>query len=596
MVVYKRSQREKWKGDIRKRAMIEKVRNYIKKNGLKILWIVYVGASIIFTMWFADRLFVQDYDSISNCLLLNDHWDITFCKTVSEDVSLDDFSFDRVVTGDRIVMKRKLPKKWSMEEGVLRLNIRHSAVKMFIGDNLVYEYGFDRIEQNETVGSGYLFINFPEEYKGKNLRLELLVSEDEVFTRLDDIKVYEWENAYRVLFTENRIPMFVGVFLLIFGLSTLVITTFAMAVSSKYARIFCISAFSICMGLWTLCNYDIILIFSSPLYSKSLLEYLSLYLVPIPLLVYIYDNVKNLNNSVIKSVFQALFTVQVVFDIVVIGLHTKDIVHCVAVLKYLQVLLVCHLVFFTIVVLMSLRTRNVLNRLYLAGMLVMVGCVGYDLYSYYMERYKGVLVSKLKGMSALGMMVFVFILIIEFYMKLSHKMLQEAERNSLIKSAYTDELTQLYNRRYCSEHMQQINEDRSAEYTIVCFDLNNLKVVNDTLGHAQGDILIKSAAEVIEKTFGKLGVVGRMGGDEFIAILKNSRRERIETLLKQFQQNIDKKNQNVPDLNLAIAFGCASSYETGEKEVEKLYQEADDRMYENKQQYKKEHPDVRGRQ
>lgn len=87
-----------------------------------------------------------------------------------------------------------------------------------------------------------------------------------------------------------------------------------------------------------------------------------------------------------------------------------------------------------------------------------------------------------------------------------------------------------------------------------------------------------------------------MGGDEFIAILKNSRRERIETLLKQFQQNIDKKNQNVPDLNLAIAFGCASSYETGEKEVEKLYQEADDRMYENKQQYKKEHPDVRGRQ
>jgi len=576
--------------------MIEKVRNFIKKNGLKILWVIYVGASIILTMRFADRLIVQDYDSISNCLLLDDHWDITFCNTVSEDVSLDDFSFDRVMAGDRIMLQRKLPKKWSMEEGVLRLNIRHSAVKMFIDDDPVYEYGFDRMEKNKTVGSGYLFINFPEEYKGKNLRLELWVSEDEIFTKLDSIRVYEWENAYRVLFTENRIPMLVGVFLLIFGLSTLIITMFAMLVSHKYARIFCISAFSICMGLWTLCNYDIILIFSIPLYSKSLLEYLSLYLVPIPLLIYMYDNVKNLNNSVIKAVFQALFTVQVVFDVVIIGLHTKDIVHCVAVLKYLQMLIVCHLVFFTVVVLMNLRTRNFLNRLYLVGMLVMVGCVGYDLYSYYVERYNGERVFKLKGMSALGMMVFVFILIIEFYMKLSHKMLQEAERNSLIKSAYTDELTQLYNRRYCSEYMQQINEDQNADYTVVCFDLNNLKVVNDTLGHAQGDILIKSAAEVIEKTFGKPGVVGRMGGDEFIAVLKNSRKERMETLLKQFQENIDKKNQAVPGLNLAIAFGCASSYEAGEKRVERLYQEADDRMYENKQQYKKAHPDARGRQ
>ena len=67
-------------------------------------------------------------------------------------------------------------------------------------------------------------------------------------------------------------------------------------------------------------------------------------------------------------------------------------------------------------------------------------------------------------------------------------------------------------------------------------------------------------------------------------------------LLKQFQANIDKKNKDTTGLNLAIAFGYASSYETGEKEVEKLYQKADDRMYENKQQYKKEHPDSRGRQ
>ncbi len=576
--------------------MIEKIWKFLKKNGLKIFWIAYVSASIVFTIRFADRLLVQDYEAISKCLYLDNHWNITYHETFYQNVSLEDFAFEKVKIGDKIVMQRTLPDDWEMQEGVLRLNIRHTAVKMFIGDSLVYEYGFDRVEKNKTVGSGYLFIDFPDQYKGKKMKLELWASEDEAFAQVDSLRIYEWKNAYRVLLTENRIPMFVGIFLLIFGLAILIVTMFAMLVSHKYARIFCISAFSICMGLWTLCNYDIVLIFSMPLYSKSLIEYLALYLLPIPLLVYMYGNVKNLDHRVLKIVFKVLFAVQLVFDVVIIGLHTKDIVHCAAVLPYQQALIVCHLVLFTVIVILNLKTKNFLNRLYLVGMLIMLGCVGYDLFGYYIERYNGSFSVRIKGVSALGMMVFIFILIIEFYMELSYKMMQEAERNSLIKSAYTDELTQLHNRRYCSEHMQQINEDQTAEYTVVCFDLNNLKVVNDTLGHAQGDMLIKSAAEVIEKSFGRLGVVGRMGGDEFIAILKNTSSGGMDAVIGQFQENIKKKNQEVEGLNLAIAYGYASSFETGEKGVEKLYQEADDRMYENKQQYKKEHPDARGRQ
>ena len=577
-------------------TMIEKIWGFLKKKGLKILWIAYVSISVILTIRFADRLLVKDYESISKCLFLDKHWNIIYHDTFHQNVSLGDFVFDKVKTGDRIVMQRALPDDWEMKEGMLRLGIRHTAVKMYIGDSLVYEYGFDRAEKNKTVGSGYLFIDFPDHYKGKKMKLELCASENEAFTQIDNLRIYEWKNAYRALLTENRIPMFVGVFLLIFGLSTLIITMFAMLVSRKYARIFCISSFSVCMGLWTLCNYDILLVFSIPLYSKSLIEYLALYLLPVPLLVYMDGNVKNLDNKVLKIVFKVLFAVQLIFDFVIIGLHTKDIVHCAAALPYQQALIVCHLVLFTVIVILNLKTKNFLNRLYLVGMLIMLGCVGYDLYGYYMERYNGNFSVGIKGISALGMMVFIFILIIEFYMELSYKMMQEAERNSLIKSAYTDELTQLHNRRYCSEHMQQINEDQTAEYTVVCFDLNNLKVVNDTLGHAQGDMLIKSAAEVIETSFGRLGVVGRMGGDEFIAILKNTSKGGMDAVIRQFQENIKKKNQEVKGLNLAIAYGYASSFETGEKGVEKLYQEADDRMYENKQQYKKEHPYARGRQ
>ena len=99
--------------------------------------------------------------------------------------------------------------------------------------------------------------------------------------------------------------------------------------------------------------------------------------------------------------------------------------------------------------------------------------------------------------------------------------MKDTERKSLIQRAYTDEMTELHNRRYCTEYMEKINENREENYTIICFDLNNLKETNDNYGHTRGDLLIQSAAQVIKDTFSKKGVVGRMGGDEFIAILKD---------------------------------------------------------------------------
>ena len=134
--------------------------------------------------------------------------------------------------------------------------------------------------------------------------------------------------------------------------------------------------------------------------------------------------------------------------------------------------------------------------------------------------------------------------------------------------------------------MAQIDGEKTENYTVICFDLNNLKVINDTYGHAKGDILIKSAADVIGRTFEEHGFVGRMGGDEFIAVILTSTKKEIEALVEQFQENIAKKNCEVENLNMSISYGYASSDELPEKDIEKVFQKADDRMYEYKKQYK----------
>lgn len=577
-----------------KNAISGKKASY-KKYILRGTWLLYAICSIIITFRLADSLLIANYSATSRNFSLHDHWDIMINDASYRDVKLDDFQFDPVGIGDEVVMQKDLPDDWDIAQGALRLRIRHTAVRMYIDDELVYEYGNDRIEKKKSVGSGYQFVNFPDSYKGKHLRIHFYVSEDNAFTKLDPLPIYEWENIYRVLLTQNRLPLFIGSFLVIFGFAVLILTMFAVLFSTKYVRIFCIAFFSVCVGLWTLCNYNVVLIFSIPLYSKSLMEYLSLFICPIPLCIYMYENVNNLGNKVLKGVYWVLFTIQVAFDLVAIGLHSFDIIHCAVTLKYLQILIICHILFFAIVIVLNMKTKQLINRLYLYGVLVIVACVGYDLLDYFLERYNGHSIASVKGLSALGMMLFVFIMFIEFYMNMAQKMMQETERNLLIKSAYTDELTQLHNRRFCSEHMKEISAEQSADYTVVCFDLNNLKVMNDTYGHAKGDILIRSAADVIGGTFQRHGIVGRMGGDEFIAIMKNMKKTEIETLIEKFRANIAKKNQEIAGLDMSIAYGYASGFEMDDYMIEKIYQKADDRMYENKQQYKLQHPNSKGR-
>lgn len=556
------------------------------KNLLKAAWVIYAMASIIVWVPQIDRLLTKDYDVISEHISLDDGWEVAINDKKFHNVSLDAFHFPAVNTGDRIVMERTLPEDWELTEAVLRLYIRHSALEVYVDEGLIYEYGFDRIHEHKTVGSGYQLINFPQEYKGKTLKIQMYLAEDKVFTKLDSVQIYPWENAYRVIMTENRLPLFFGGFLFIFGLSVCIMTIFAIVFSRKYVRLLCISVFSLCMGLWTVCYYRVLIVFAIPLYSMSLMEHIAFYMAPFPLLLYLRDDVISLGKKVFRILYRILLITYILAFGTAMALHTFDIVHLAAMLPYIVVLLVLCLLFSFVVEVLNFRGSKTQNRLYLLGVVLIVFCIGYDLTGYVWERYLGdSSLMAVKGVSSIGVLGFITLLFISFYIEITRKMMQDLERNSLIKSAYTDELTQLHNRRYCMEHMRELQEEKITDYAVFCFDVNNLKMVNDTYGHGKGDILIKSAGEVLAETFEDYGVVARMGGDEFISVIHTSDQEIIRELMERFQENVRRKNQQITDLDLSIACGFALGNETGQ-EIEKVYQRADNRMYENKKEMK----------
>jgi PAS domain S-box-containing protein len=96
---------------------------------------------------------------------------------------------------------------------------------------------------------------------------------------------------------------------------------------------------------------------------------------------------------------------------------------------------------------------------------------------------------------------------------------RKQNEEKLIFLSYHDHLTGLYNRRFFEEEMKRLNTARNLPISIVMADVNGLKMVNDSFGHAAGDDLLKRAAEFFRQGCREEDVLARIGGDEFAIIL-----------------------------------------------------------------------------
>jgi diguanylate cyclase (GGDEF)-like protein len=144
-------------------------------------------------------------------------------------------------------------------------------------------------------------------------------------------------------------------------------------------------------------------------------------------------------------------------------------------------------------------------------------------------------------------------------------------------------MTGMYNRRAYDDTLSQLmTKDSLKNITIVVFDVNGLKRVNDTLGHAAGDELIKAAAKIIKDSFGEYGKCFRIGGDEFVAILDKPIKNMRATSFK-FEYDQAKWKGNLVD-GITISFGIVSGSDI-DCSIDELIFHADEQMYKRKRKY-----------
>lgn len=153
------------------------------------------------------------------------------------------------------------------------------------------------------------------------------------------------------------------------------------------------------------------------------------------------------------------------------------------------------------------------------------------------------------------------------------------------KLAYTDALTNLNNRTAIDSVFKTLDNDYKSRIIIVCFDLNDFKHINDTYGHNIGDKLLITFSNILSNTFANIGFLGRMGGDEFIAILKNRDVFEVKDKLKKLNDFIAEYNNN-SIYKIKISYGYAVREVENKSSLVTIYNEADKNMYDFKNKCK----------
>ena len=162
----------------------------------------------------------------------------------------------------------------------------------------------------------------------------------------------------------------------------------------------------------------------------------------------------------------------------------------------------------------------------------------------------------------------------------NHQLVSRLEIKSTV-----DELTQVNNRNAMNERVDDLISGRTAQPAVmgvVFADLNGLKRVNDSEGHKAGDKLLGRAAALLKIAFGD-NEIYRAGGDEFVVLCPDITEEQLEEQVSQLR--------SLADSTADVSFALGSVYCKDDYDITRAMQTADERMYKDKQDHYRRHPE-----
>jgi len=151
----------------------------------------------------------------------------------------------------------------------------------------------------------------------------------------------------------------------------------------------------------------------------------------------------------------------------------------------------------------------------------------------------------------------------------------------------TDDLTGLYNRRgftLLAEQEVKLARREKRDMLLMFGDVDGLKTINDSHGHAQGDLALQEVSTALKETFREADILARIGGDEFVVLAVDASMERADILTNRIQVALKRRKQQADrPYQLSLSLGIANYDPEAPCTLSELIAQADGRMYRQKQ-------------
>ena len=525
--------------------------------------------------------------------MLNNSWIVEFDNKVYSDVVLDEFSLDRMINrGEKVVLKGYLPGEWNYHSPTIITGTRNCAISVYINGNLKYSYGEDILERRGLLGSGIHFIPLDNNDKGGTIRIELTSGDFSGFSSIGDVALTEYRDSFSEFIDDNLLFLVIGSFFILLGLFLVFIGGIFILMKLDVHGLLYLGILALCVGGWTASYHRLAVIYGGSMSESTRMEYLCLMAGCVALLMFFRDSVMSMkNNSALKISYRILMWTEILSYSVILILDLTSVIHMTSFLLFIQLCMCVEAVYILSLMIVLIRHGRKDGKIILIAFSIFVSCAGIDVLSYAASIYWGINAYSDGRIASLGTVILVAFLICHFTLSIFTKYKDDHEKEVLYKLAYSDELTKVYNRRYCERIMDELTE-KQQHYTIFSFDLNNLKKINDNMGHQYGDALISGFANILKETFTEDAIVGRMGGDEFIVLLddKDIHSHDHSKEIKKYYEILERYNRQEENFQFSASYGYADMEEIkpvdGVVDSRKVYALADNRMYEMKSQNK----------
>lgn len=482
--------------------------------------------------------------------------------------------------GSTVSLEQVLGPAFSESQSMLlRGSLQNIIVRL--DDEIIYDRVFndDGIIVMPYVSAWNIF-SIPAGSEGKTLSIEIYSPFKGMAGQLGEI--YYGQNGLLLLHLQRTYGVGFMIAVLIFIIGLVLTVSPLVFHRLEYSETSAVGSFAMITSIYLISESRILDLLIGSQFILGSLAYITLALIPVPLLLYM----REIANTNYKRVF-SLLTIAHFVDVLIILVFQIT-----GVAPFFETLILTHALlaitsFTSIYILFveSKRNKNRDARLLLQGLSIMVLFGLIELIYFYLFDYVQV-----SSFLRTGVLLFVAILSIQSIQRIGKTRRRLFQSELYEKLAFTDQLTNAPNRMAFERDLYLLFQKPPSDYIYVgFFDLNNLKSINDLYGHKFGDEAIIRSYAVIQELFSPHGRCYRIGGDEFACILKGLDLSTIESMADKLNASVEAVNNEL-FYPFVIAQGYAELDRRRQTTVDELMHEADQNMYKDKALKKSTNP------